>query len=158
MCGLSTCRDSNAFLPIGLLTAGAVLVFAGMTRSVGFSFAGITAPRSSRSCIGCCFFGTYAAPHVGKRDTIFVFDRTFRLVTGHEGLPIRAVLPSRSPSDHDARCTAVFGGKSERFEYAVTSQRVQADLVSVCDADGTVQFGMVILNRAGHAPVSSAHL
>ena len=67
-------------------------------------------------------------------------------------LPIRAVLPSGSPSDLDGRCAAVFGGKSERFEYAVTSQRVQADLVPVRDADGSVQFGMLILNRAGHAP------
>lgn len=123
-------------------------MFAGMTRSVGFSFVGITA-----SFAAVVFFGTYAAPHMGKPDTIFVFDRTFRLVASHEGLPIRAVLPSRSPRDHDARCTAVFGGKSERFEYAVTSQRLQADLVPVRDADGSVQCGMLILNRARHAPL-----
>lgn len=148
MCGLSTCRDSNTFLSIGLLGRRRGARVRGHDALGRFFIRG-----THRKLRAVVFFGTSAAPHMGKPDTIFVFDRTFRSVGGHEGLPIRAVLPSPSPRDHDARCTAVFGGKSERFEYAVTSQRLQADLVPVRDADGSVQCGMLILNRARHAPI-----
>ena len=102
-------------LSIALLVAGVVLVFAGLTRSVGFSLAGIAASLAAVVALlysGAVFFGTYPVPHTITPDTIFVFDRTFRLVAGvHKGLPIRAVLPAGLPGDLDERCTAVFAGK-----------------------------------------------
>jgi hypothetical protein len=86
---------------------------------------------------------------MGKPDTIFVFDRTFRLVATHKGLPIRAVLMSGSPSDLDARCAAVVGRKSETF-------RIRGHVTTITGGSGagarcrrSVQFGMQILNRAG---------
>jgi hypothetical protein len=70
------------------------------------------------------------------------------LVAGlHKGLPIRAVLPAGLPGDLDARRTAVFARKSERFEYAASSQPIQAHLVPVRNANGSVQFGMLMLNH-----------
>ena len=146
-------------LSIALLVAGVVLVFAGLTRSVGFSLAGIAASLAAVVALlysGAVFFGTYPVPHTITPDTIFVFDRTFRLVAGvHKGLPIRAVLPAGLPGDLDARCTAVFAGKSERFEYAGSSRPMQAHLVPVRDANGAVQFGMLMLNHQSSVQASA---
>jgi hypothetical protein len=105
-------------LSIGLLVAGVVPVFAGLTRSVGFSVEGITASLAAVVALlysGAVFFGMYAASHTMAPDTIFVFDRTFRLVAGvRKGLPIRAVLPAGLPGDLDARCPAPASGSTEQ--------------------------------------------
>jgi hypothetical protein len=142
-------------LSIGLLVAGVTLVFVGVTRSVGFSLTGIIASLAAVVALlysGAVFFGASPAAHSGQRDTIFVFDRTFRLVSGtHKGLPIRAVL---SGEDVESRCSAVFTGKSDRFAYGGTSHPMQVDVVPVRDADGTVVFGMLIVIPA--RPVTPA--
>src|SRR5262245_29643493 len=117
------------FLSIGLLAAGVVLVFAGLTRSVGFSLAGITSRIAAVIALlssGAVFVGARPAPYLVNSDNTFVFDRTFRLVAGpHKGLPIRAALSRGVPKDLDARCGSVFSGRSEHFEYAGTSQPIQ---------------------------------
>jgi hypothetical protein len=93
-------------------------VFAGLTRSVGFSLAGITASLAAVVALwypGAVFFGTYVASHTMAPDTIFVFDRTFRLVADvHKGLPIRAALPAGLPGDLDARCPAPTSGSTKQ--------------------------------------------
>ena len=84
-------------------------MFAVLTGLVGFSLAGIVAPLAAVLTLlysGAVFFGTSAPAHSGQADTIFVFDRTFRLVRlVHRGLPIRAILAG-SPADLESRCTA----------------------------------------------------
>ena len=106
-------------LSIGLLIAGVALVFVGVTRSVGFSQTDIASLAAVAVLYsGAVFCGASAATHSEQRDTIFVFDRTFRLVSGgHKGLPIRAVLSEIPDADIESRCSAVFTRKSDRFAY-----------------------------------------
>ena len=107
-------------LSIGLLIAGVALVFVGVTRSVGFSQTDIASLAAVAVLLysGAVFCGASATTHSEQRDTIFVFDRTFRLVSGgHKGLPIRAVLSEIPDADIESRCSAVFTRKSDRFAY-----------------------------------------
>jgi hypothetical protein len=134
-----------------LLASGVMLVFAGVTRSVGFSPLGIAASLAAVVALlysGAVFFGS-PPPSTDSSDTVFVFDRTFRLVSGpHRGLPIRAVLPALASADLESRCAAVLDGSSERLSFALGSRRMQIDAVPVRDASGTILYGMLILSAA----------
>jgi hypothetical protein len=146
-------------LSIALLVAGVTLVFVGVTRSVGFSLAGIIASLAAVVALlysGAVFFGASLAPHTEKRDTIFVFDRTIRLVGGaHQGMPIRAVLRGIAEGDLESRCSAVFSGKTDRFAYTAATPPMHVDIVPVRDVDGVVVLGMVIVNPSRHAAPAS---
>src|SRR5687767_3266282 len=102
-------------LSIALLVTGVVLVFAGLTRSVGVSVLGITASLAAVIALlysGAIWFGGRAADTSVTPETIFVFDRTLRLVSGsNRGVPLTACLPVAWSADLERQCAAALSGR-----------------------------------------------
>ena len=124
-------------LSIDLLAAGVARVFAGLTRSVGFSLGGIVA---SLACVLTLLYsGAVSAVRLrlltqGKPTpfsySIERFGWSASFTGGRQFVPSRGRRPTSNPDAPPS-----LNGKSDRFPYAPSSLAIQGDVGPAGDAD-----------------------
>jgi hypothetical protein len=132
-----------------LLAAGIVLVFAGLSASLGFTVGGMVASIALIAALlyaGGSWFG--AAPPaiaVAGADRVLVFDRTLHIAAGAApGTPLLSQFPEPLRPEIEVRCRAALGGEHSHFACEHGGRRIQFEIAPVQPMAGAVLYGILI--------------
>lgn len=140
-----------------LLALGIVLVFVGMSASLGFTAGGMLASVAAIVALlyaGGIWFGSPTVVAPAGTDTVIVFDRALRVAAGAApGEPLLAQFPEPLQAEIGARCRAALRGESTHFLCEHAGRQLQFDVAPIQTASGAVSYG-VLISGSG-APVAA---
>jgi hypothetical protein len=134
-----------------LLALGIVLVFAGMSASLGFTGGGMVASVAAIVALlyaGGIWFGSPAAVAPAGTETVFVFDRALRVAAGAApGTPLLSRFPEPMQAEIGARCRAALRGEATHFRCDHAGYWLEFDVTPVHTSSGPVLYGVLICGR-----------
>ena len=143
-----------------LLAVGVVLVFAGLSASLGLTTLGVLGSAAAIAALlyaGAVWFGAGTIPQAAARLPIVVFDRSGRIVAGEAaGESVSSQFPEMLRPEIERRCRAALGGVSERFPCLHNGRMVVFDAVPVRRADGAVVYGILLRTEAEPAAIAAS--
>ena len=146
-------------LSLVLLAAGIVFVFTGVNLAVGWSAIGVVASTAAVAALlysGAIWFGSPAKRDSHSLDTVVVFDRSLRVVSGAlRGVNLTSCFPTALRADLEAHCVAALGGTGARFSCGSAADRRQFDAVPVRAADGSIVYGLLMSDVKVTSPAAS---
>jgi hypothetical protein len=143
-----------------LLAGGVLLVFTGMSASLGFTVPGVAAAVTAIAALlyaGSVWFGAPPAiPLPAGSQTVLVFDRDLRVTAGPgTGGSVTQQFPVALRPEVEARCRAALRGESTHFTCTLGGLRVVCDAAPVLNAAGAVLYGILVIGSGLSAPVVS---
>jgi hypothetical protein len=135
-------------LSILLFAVGVLVVFAGLNGAVGFSTVGILSSATAIAALlysGAVWFGGAASAGPPASETILVYDRSLRLVSGgRRGQMLSTCFPASVRGQLESRCLEALAGSGSRFSFGAGEARQDLDAVPVRSADGMIVYGLLI--------------
>lgn len=146
-----------------LLAAGILLVFAGVSSALGFTPWSMLASAAAIAALlysGAAWFagpGTRQGRVEPAGPPLFVFDREGRIVSGPAiGQPLPAQFPEPLRGEIERQCAAALAGSSGRFPCLFDGRPVVFDALPVRNAEGAIEYGILVRSQASPAAVASA--
>jgi hypothetical protein len=140
-----------------LFIAGVALLFAGITRAVGFSLAGVIATAAAVGALlyaGAVWFG-----RPRERCSAVIFTRELIVAAGERaGSGIGDLVPVAVSAEVIARCRAALDGQGSAFAPVSDPSRRTFEALPIRSADGAIACGLLLIGMrlpAGE-PVTSA--
>lgn len=142
----------NRVLSSLVLATGIVLVFAGLSKAMGFTFAGVIASVGAIAALlyaGGAWFGSSPALAAGGAQKVIVFDRLLNVTAGAApGTPLLLLFPEAFRAEIEARCRAALRGEHAHFACEQGGRRVDFDVSPVQPVAGLVLHGLLISGTA----------
>jgi hypothetical protein len=131
-----------------MLALGIVLVFLGVSSSLGFTAGGMLATLAAIAALlyagGVWFGGTTVVAPAGS-ERLFVFDRTLRVAAGGApGTSLLSQFPESMQAEIGARCRAALRGESTHFLCEHAGERLEFDVAPVHASTGAVTYGVLV--------------
>lgn len=140
------------------LAGGVILVFFGLSTSLGFSAGGVIASAAAIAALmysGAVWFGAQPPSSCPDRDRVVVFDRSLREVCGpRRGQLVSAAFPIADRATLEGECWAALAGEGARFTCGPGESKSQFDVLPVRTIDGAISYGILIDVAVRHEPVS----
>ena len=143
-------RTGKRVLSSLMLGTGVVLMFAGLSASLGFTPGAMLA---SAAAIATLLYAgaTWFAPPAWKTASgapvqpLIVFDRTRRIVAGPAaGQTLASQFPELVRGEIERRSVAALTGNGARFLCFVDDRPVMFDALPVRNIDGAVEYGILV--------------
>jgi hypothetical protein len=154
--------DARQVVSFGLLVLGMLLVFVGISAALGFSAAGMVASAAVIGAllyVGAVWFAPApSAKRVAPADSLIVFDRDCRIVSGGAiGERVTMEFPPALRGEIERRCGAALSGSTSRFPCLRDGKTVLYDALPVRDANGAIVYGILLIaDRVPTAIAASA--
>lgn len=144
-----------------LLASGVVLVFMGLSRSMGFSTPAILISIAAIAALlfaGATWFGGVAplVPTAGS-EIVIVFDGALKVAAGRDpGTSLLLQFPEPLRPEIEMRCRLALRGEHTHFECEHEGTRLAFDIGPVQSIQGVVVYGVLISGSAVRVPASNA--
>jgi hypothetical protein len=140
-----------------LLAWGVLLVFAGMSASLGFTPSGVLAAVTAIAALlyaGSIWFGSPPViPLPAGSQTVLVFDRDLRITAGPgTGGLVTHQFPVAIRAEVEARCRAALRGESTHFTCQYGGRHVVCDASPVVSAAGAIRYGILVIGSSSAVP------
>jgi hypothetical protein len=143
-----------------LLGCGMVLVFTGLSASLGFTLPGVLASIAAIAALlfaGGVWFGQPAVPVPAGAEAVVVFDRDLKVATGlAAGASILLRFPEPLRPDIERRCRAALRGESSHFTCDIGGRRFVFDAAPVTAGSPLVLYGVLVTASGVDAPAVPA--
>jgi len=143
-----------------LLAGGVVLVFIGLSRSLGFSALAIVISIVAIAALlyagGAWFGGGSASVATAGAETVIVFDRSLKVAAGRDpGTSLLLQFPEPLRPEIEMRCRLALRGEHTHFECEHAGARLAFDIGPVQSIQGVVVYGVLITGSGVRVPAST---
>ena len=145
-----------------LLAGGLVLVFAGLSRAIGFTPTGILTSVAVMAALlyagGMWFGGSHLLQLTAPGATaVIVFDRFLNVVSGAAaGGSLLAQFPKPIRPELETRCQMALRGQHTCFSCEYGGARISFDISPVQTVSGVVIYGVVVAGQGQPLPAVAA--